>query len=219
MVRRTKVPPTINNQEPKETAMKTFFTHPDAALRIAAILGIVAVTLTMTGCSSTVLPGSSSKTQTQWEGYEAAKASYDKIKVGSTSEADVHALGFDPAKIPNVKYINYVDVVNIFGASFRMDDLPSGIRACVTAREDCHGYAIVVRDVQSQRDGNIPADLLGFQKNIHTTGWEFNTTIVMVGDKVVYKLWNGTPDINSRSHEFTPLGPMQNMGGIIPKPF
>jgi hypothetical protein len=194
-------------------------TQPTIALRIAAVLGTVAAALLLAGCASTVLPGSTSKTQTQWPDYEAAKASYDKIKVGAATEEDVHALGFDPAKIPNVKLINYVDVVNIFGASFRMDDLPSGIRACVSAREDCRGYAIVVRDVQSQRDGNIPADLLGFQKNIHTTGWEFNTTIVMVDGKVVYKLWNGTPDINSRSHEFTPLGPMQNMGGIIPKPF
>lgn len=195
-------------------------TDPNILVRnIVAVLGAVAAVLILAGCSSTVLPNTANNTQTKWDTYDEAKASYDHIKVGASNVDEVHKLGFDPDAIPNVKIINYVDVVNVFGASFRMDDLPPGIRACVAAKEDCKAYAITVREVLSQRDGNIPADLLGFQKNVKTTGWEFNATIVMVDGKVVYKLWNGTPDIQSRTHEFTPLGPMQNMGGIIPKPF
>lgn len=195
--------------------------QPAFAFKIAAILGTVAAVLLLAGCGGGmgVLPNSTNNTQTKWDTYTAAKASYDDITIGRTTEEEVHKLGFDPATIPNVKIINYVDVVNIFGASFRMDDMPSGIRTCVAAREECKGYAVTVREIQSERDGNIPADLLGFQKNVKTTGWEFNATIVMVDNKVVYKLWNGVPDIQSRTHEFTPLGPMQNMGGIIPKPF
>lgn len=195
--------------------------HPELAFRIAAILGAIAAVLLLAGCSGGggVLPTTNNATQSTWAAYTDAKKSYDLIAVGTTTEEDVHKLGFNPTTIPNVKLINYVDVVNIFGSSFRMDDLPVGIRACVAAREECKGYAVLVREITSERDGNIPADLLGFQKNVKTTGWEFNATIVMVNGKVVYKLWNGTPDIQSHTHEFTPLGPMQNMGGIIPKPF
>lgn len=195
--------------------------RPGLALRAALVLGAVAASLLVAGCSGGggVLPTTNNQTQNKWDTYTAAKTSYDHITVGVSSRDDVHKLGFDPAVVPNVKIVNYVDVVNMFGASFRMEDLPPGIRNCVTARDECRGYAVVVREISSERDGNIPADLLGFQKNVKTTGWEFSATIVMIDDKVVYKLWNGTPDIQSRTHEFSPLGPMQNMGGIIPKPF
>lgn len=183
---------------------------------VAAVAGLGWL---LVGCSSTVLPGSSNVSQSTWNTYADAKKAYDTVKVGESSLEDIRKLGFDPKVVPNIKVINYVDVVNLFGPAFKMDDLPGGVQACAKAREDCYAYAVRLQNVQSQRGGFIPADLLGFKKQVTTTGWELNATLVLVGDKVVYKLWNGTPDIKATNQEFNPLGPMQNMSGLIPKPF
>lgn len=182
-------------------------------------LALVTAAALLAGCTSTVLPATTNKSQSSWATYGDARQAYDAVKIGVSTVGDIKTLGFDPATIPNIKILNYVDVVNLFGPAFKMEDMPDGVRTCVKAREDCVAYNIQVRNIINQRDGFIPADMLGFRKEITTQGWEFNATLVTVGGKVVYKLWNGTPDILSHSKETTPLGPMQNMGGIIPKPF
>jgi hypothetical protein len=42
--------------------------------------------------------------------------------------------------------------------------------------------------------------------------------MVLVNKVVVYKLWTGTPEIESVENSVTPLGPMQNLGFLVPKP-
>ncbi len=106
----------------------------------------------------------------------------------------------------------------MFGSSFRYEDLPDGVRTCVASQDACVAYVVNVRLVNNKRGGNVAADLLGFRKHTDITGWEFQATMVLVNDRVVYKLWNGTPEIASSESQKTPLGPMQNMSGIIPKP-
>lgn len=181
-----------------------------AATTVAALL--------LAGCASSVLPTSNVASQSKWPTYADAKAAYDDVAVGKSTKGDITKLGFDPKTVPNIKILNYVDVVNLFGPAFKLDDLPEGIHKCVVAREGCYAYKVALQNIRANREGNIPADLLGFSKNTRTTGWAFDATVVMVNDVVVYKLWNGTPDIQSTSNESTPLGPMQNMGSIIPKP-
>lgn len=192
---------------------------------LGMVTGLITAAM-LAGCSSGgggmsmgVLPQSSNASQMPWQTYQDAQVAYEAVKVGASSEADIKSLGFDPAKVPNIKILNYVDVVNLFGPAFRIEDMPDGIKTCVKAREGCTAFAVRAQNVQNKRDGNFAADLLGFQKHTTTVGWEFNATLVLVGNKVVYKLWNGTPDIKASSREFNPLGPMQNMSGIIPKPF
>lgn len=180
-----------------------------AAATVAAVL--------LAGCSS-VLPNSVNKSQSSWKTYEDAKVSYDQVSVGRSTNGDIRKLGFDPKTVPNIKIMNYVDVVNLFGPAFKLDDLPDGIHKCVVARDGCYAYKVAVQNIHSNREGNIPADLLGFSKYTKVTGWAFEATVVMVNDVVVYKLWNGTPDIQTSNSESTPLGPMQNMGSLIPKP-
>ena len=178
----------------------------------------------LAGCASSpgmpgVLPENSNKSQMPWATYAEGQTAYDAVKIGASTLSDIKTLGFDPAKVPNIKVLNYVDVVNLFGPAFKMEDMPAGIKTCVAAKEGCTAYAVRATHVKNKRDGNIAADLLGFQKHTTTIGWEFTATLVLVNDKVVYKLWNGTPDIKASSREFNPLGPMQNMSGMIPKPF
>jgi hypothetical protein len=166
----------------------------------------------------TVLPSSSSVTASPWANYAEAKQAFDRIDTSTTKEALV-ILGFDPAALANTKQLNYVDIVNLFGSAFRLEDLPKGVKTCVEARETCNGYIIRSQNIKNKRDGNIPADLFGFRKQTSTSGWEFNATLVLVNNTVVYKLWNGTPNIESTNKESNPLGPMQSLDGIIPTPF
>ena len=185
--------------------------------KASAGLALVALlTSTLAGC--TVLPSSNTNTPSSWANYAEAKAAFDRIDTSTTKEALV-ILGFDPASLPNTRVLNYVDVVNLFGSSFRLEDLPKGVKECVSAREACQGYVLRSQTIKNQRDGNVASDLFGFKKHTTTRGWEFSATLVLVNNKVAYKLWNGTPSIETTSRETNPLGPMQSLGGIIPQPF
>ena len=181
------------------------------AIVLVALLGACA-------SSTNILPNSSNVSKSSWNNYAEAKAAFDRIDTKTTKEALV-ILGFDPAVLPNARVLNYVDVVNLFGASFRIEDLPTGVKACVKAREGCVGYVIKSQNLRSKRNGNVAADLFGFKKQTQTTGWEFSATLVLVNGTVAYKLWNGTPVVDTTNRESNPLGPMQSLGGMIPKPF
>ena len=61
-------------------------------------------------------------------------------------------------------------------------------------------------------------DLLGFRKKTEITGWEFDAIIVMIDDKVVYKIWAGSPMSAEHRDSKKPLGLLQsegNMGGLL----
>jgi hypothetical protein len=184
---------------------------------LTALLGLALV-----GCNSNgsrILPSSSNKNQTTWANYAEAKLSFDDVALNKTRRERLAQMGFDPTTIPNVKILNYVDIVNLFGSSFSLADLPEGVKTCVKARENCTGYVVVGQDIRNKRGGNVMADLFGFRRQTMTSGWDFNATFVMVDDLVVYKLWNGRPKIESTDKQVTPLGPMQSWSGMIPKPF
>jgi hypothetical protein len=191
-------------------------THTTTQKASAGLALVALLTTTLAGC--TVLPSSNTNTPSPWANYAEAKAAFDRIDTSTTKEALV-ILGFDPAGLPNTRVLNYVDVVNLFGSSFRLQDLPKGVKECVTAREACQGYVLRSQTIKNQRDGNVASDLFGFKKHTTTRGWEFSATLVLVNNKVAYKLWNGTPSIETTSRETNPLGPMQSLGGVIPKPF
>ena len=183
--------------------------------------GMMAIVMTLSsmvaGCS--VLPSTATSSKSKWATYEDAHKAYDTVVVDKTTRDDLQFLGFTPDGNANVRILNYVDVGNLFGSSFRPEDLPLGVKTCFAAQDGCSGYVVVVRNINNKRDGNVAADLFGFRKHIHITGFEFQATLVLVNNKVVYKLWNGTPAVESFEKQSTPLGPMQNLGGIIPKPF
>lgn len=190
--------------------MKTL-TNLTKMLVVLGVVGLVA------GCSS-VLPTTTNKSQSSWKDYQHAKGNFDLVKLEQTNAKDLNTLGFGSDQAPNTKVLNYVELVNLFGSAFKLEDLPKGVRACVAAREDCFAYIVAAQNIKAKRNGNVAADLFGFRKHTHTTGWEFKATLVLVKGRVVYKLWSGTPDIETFENTTTPLGPMQNMSGLI-KPF
>ncbi|PIZ29980.1 MAG: hypothetical protein COY40_05650 [Alphaproteobacteria bacterium CG_4_10_14_0_8_um_filter_53_9] len=176
------------------------------------------VSATVAACTS-VLPSSTNSTQILWKSYAEAKLAYDSVDVDVTRQERLVQIGFGPESVPNVHVLNFVDVANLFGSSFTYEELPEGVKTCIKARDKCVGYVVSVQNMKNQRNGNIAMDLFGFRKQTHVTGWAFEATFVLVHDTVAYKLWNGKPKIENLEKSVTPLGPMQNLGGIIPRPF
>ncbi|MFZ2619379.1 MAG: hypothetical protein WAX89_00700 [Alphaproteobacteria bacterium] len=182
-------------------------------------LTMLAAATLLGACASAVLPSGQSQSISPWKTFGEAKNAYDSITPHHTMRADLHKLGYDPGTVPNLSIFNYVDIMNKFGSVMDKNDLPDGMQSCLKARDNCTGYVARVQNLNHQRIGSVPKDLLGFGQKTMTTGWAFESTIVMVGDTVVYKLWSGTPDIETYEKKSTPLGPLQQLGGAIPKPF
>jgi hypothetical protein len=174
---------------------------------------LLVVASLMSACIS-LLPTQQEKTLQPWTTFEAAKASYDKIEPFSTSLDTVRSLGFDPFKTPNMKILNHAQVVQavlpqpIPDASL----IPPGILDCIKAREGCQGYFMEPNRLNKKRVGNFMLDFMNFRRDTITTGWKFGALIVIVSDKVVYKQWSGSPNIQEETLQRNPLGPLQGVG-------
>lgn len=173
--------------------------------------------LLLAGCA--ILPTTDVKNPSKWASYDEAKKAFDMTVLNVTTDKDLAFLGFTPDHTPNVQIVNYVDVVKSFGSAVKLEDMPVGVQKCFEARDNCSAYVVTVINTRAKREGNIPADLFGFRKYVHTSGWKFEATLVLVNNVLVYKLWNGTPEIESFEHQKTPLGPLQNLGGLLKSPF
>ena len=177
------------------------------------IVAVLLLALAGSGCSS-MLPKSTNITQSPWATYREAQLTFDKIIPGQTTNAELHDLQLDPEANPNIAILNYSDVLQKFvpHASISMADLDSGVRECISAKTVCKGYSIAQKSVYKAREGNFFADILGFQRETHTTGWSFNGLILMKDGVVIYKLTGGQPQIREQEHTKNPLGPVMGLG-------
>ena len=180
--------------------------------RILALLMCSLLALTA-GCSS-MLPNSKSVTQSPWASYRDAQLTFDKIIPGQTTNGELRDLQLDPEANPNIAILNYSDVLTRFvpNASIRMDDLDAGVRDCISAKTLCKGYSVVQKTTVKNREGNFFADILGFHRETHTTGWCFNGLILMKDGVVIYKLTSGQPNIVEHENVKNPLGPVMGLG-------
>ncbi len=172
-------------------------------------------TFAVAGCA-TLLPTEEVKVSGPWQSFEEAKAAIERIEPNRTSTADLRASGIDPEG-PNVQLLSYSDILLRFpmGVSAAQGPMNSGLHECLAAGKSCTGYAIGVRELQHDRTGSFWQDALGFKRVVVTTGWQFNALILLVGDRVVYTLYSGQPQV--REHEVSrhPLGPIQNIGDAV----
>jgi uncharacterized protein YceK len=177
------------------------------------ILISLALGILLSGCAS-LLPTQQEKTLQPWKTFEAAKASYDKIEPFSTNLDTVRSLGFDPFKTPNMKIFNHAQVVQAVLPQPISDEnlIPPGILDCIKAREGCQGYFMEPNRLNKKRVGNFMLDFMNFRRDTITSGWKFGALIVIVGDKVVYKQWSGSPNILEETLQRNPLGPLQGVG-------
>ena len=181
--------------------------------RLPALLASALACLLASGCSA-LLPHRRTVVHSPWATYRDAQLTFDKIIPGQTTNLELRDLQLDPEANPNIAILNYSDVLQRFvpHASISMNDLDAGVRECISAKTICRGYAINQRSVHKSREGNFFADVFGFERETHTTGWAFNALILMKDGVVIYKLTGGQPQINEREHVKNPLGPVMGLG-------
>ena len=180
---------------------------------VAALLALVL----LPSCSS-LLPSAVQITESQWHSYDQARAAFDAIKPGSTTQAELWQMGFDPFKYPNIKLLNYLDVTRQFliNDSIHLADLDAEIRSCIKARTLCQGYEVALGKSDRERIGNAFLDIFNFRRKTRTTGWQFRGLIVLEKDLVVYKIESGQPVIREFEDKTNPLGPLQDIS--LPSP-
>lgn len=164
----------------------------------------------LAGCN--VLPSDENHTKSPWSTFEEAKADYDLIIPNQTSLEDLKQLNYDPYTTPNITILTYVDIIKEFipNQSIKVTDLDPALQKCIAVRERCFAYRIKPTKRHSDRHGNFLLDLLGFRKKTNITGWEFNAIVVIVDEKVVYKMWGGSPMSVEHKDSKKPLGPLQS---------
>lgn len=192
--------------------------QPDMKFPLASLLtGLVAAVLVvlLAGCSS-ALPRVEKKQSSIWESFDEAKAAYDLILPGRTTRDELQRIGFNPYTSPNIRILNYLNIVNRFmpNDSITVDDLDPAVLRCIESRQSCQAYEARPSLVISQRTGNVVSDTLNFHRNVIETGWSFEALILLQDDIVVYKLWGGTPMLDEMTDHKNPLGPLQDTGGM-----
>jgi hypothetical protein len=177
--------------------------------------GTAAVLVVLLGvlvaCES-ALPYRRTVVESPWQTFGEAKASFDQIAPNQTKTADLEELGFDPYRNPNVSILTYMDVFRLFipNDGIKLEKQDPGVRACIAARERCTGLAVEPLREFDKEYGNFWTNFFGFRTKVELSGWLFGSTIVMVDDTVVYKLWEGNPAVLKRQDAVKPLGFLQD---------
>jgi len=180
-------------------------------------LAMIVLSLMFTGCAA-LLPHSTITTRSPWQNFDEAKLTYDKIIPGTTTVVDLKKLGFDPFLIPNIRILNVTEVEAIFlpNPSIKKEDLNLGIQKCIESEERCTAYQILPSILNVKRVGNFWLDLFTFKRHTVNTGWEFRGLITIVDNVVTYRdPPGGRPLINTDQVDVKPLGPIQEVGGVI----
>lgn len=185
-------------------------------LRLARTAGIAALAV-LSACGGGALPKSESVTQSRWPDFAAVMADYEKVVPGATTSAELRALGFDPLAAPNMRVLNYLDIMRHFLTTdaIKPSDLDPAVQRCIGAREGCTAYHVLLERIDRERKGSAVSDLFNFQRYTHETGWSFSALFILQDDRVTYKLWSGMPRIDRRMRQENPLGPVQEPASII----
>jgi hypothetical protein len=177
---------------------------------------ILALGFSLAGCGSMgVLPSTEETTESPFQDYKSAEDAYVQITPFQTTVGELKTRGLDPYTTPNVKVLNYLDLVPRFlpQQSVKKEDLDPAVQACLSARERCQGWLTEPSRISRDRTGNAALDVLGFERETTSTGWKAAMLVLIQDDVVVYKLWSGTPIINEVKRDTKPLGPFQDLSG------
>lgn len=178
---------------------------------IKIVVAITTISLVI-GCAN-LLPTVEQTTESRWKSYEEVKQSFDRIIPGKTMSVELREMGFDPFENPNIRLLNYLDIIQKFipNESIRLADLHPSIRACLKAQIACQGYEISPRFTHAKRYGNVILDVFNFRRKTRTTGWNFQGLIILNEDLVVYKIQSGQPSVLESEDKANPLGPLQDI--------
>jgi len=175
------------------------------------------VLLIFISCAN-LLPSSKVSVKSPWNDYDSAKVDYEKIIPGMTTVAELDRLGFNPYEAPNIRILNATDIINLFmpTPSIGIENLDPGIQKCIESKDRCTAYKIEPAILDSERIGSFWLDMFSFKRDTVASGWEFRGLITIVGNVVTYKdPAGGRPKISTQEIKKNPLGPLQDIGGII----
>ena len=177
------------------------------------------VALLLAGCSA-MLPHGEEIRVSRWSSFEEAKQAFDAVEPYVSDTTHLRGLGFDPDANPNVRILNYLEVLDrvLPDKVLTRDDLAPGLQDCVAAGEACRAFEVNQRETHNKRYGNFVADFLNFRRKTEIRGWEFNAVIVLRDKLVVYKIWSGKPNILEKETKTNPLGPLQGIGPDVVRP-
>ncbi len=173
--------------------------------------------LLFTSCAS-LLPSSKVTVKSPWKDYDSAKLDYEKIIPGITTVAELNKLGFNPREVPNIRIMNATEIIILFmpSPSIKIENLDPGIQKCIESKDRCTAYKIEPSLLESKRIGNFWLDMFSFKRDTVAFGWEFRGLITIVDDCVTYRdPSGGRPAISTEEIQRRPLGPLQDIGGII----
>jgi hypothetical protein len=175
--------------------------------------GVLAVLLLLSGCTS-LLPRGSSVTPSPFQTFDEAQAAVERLAPFRTREAELAALGFDPREGKNVTQIAYPEIVARLAphSGVPIDQLDGGIRACIEARAGCRAYLFRFDRVSRKREGGFWGDFLNIQRVTHTTGWWFETLVVVSDGVVLFRNYSGEAHMDKLERQTNPLGPLQSAG-------
>ncbi len=176
----------------------------------------------LTGCA-TLFPSSRNTIVSPWKNFEDIEAAYAKITIGQTI-TEVHKLGFDPRKVPNIEILNFVQMREEFipqNSAIRINNLPEEIQLAFKAKDRATAYKIEYSDINKEVAKKTAKSwwlyTIKFNRSIDKTGWQFKKgIIVFVDDVVAYKLKPGAkPKLQEKEEEKKPLGPFQELGDWV----
>lgn len=172
--------------------------------------------LIFSGCAA-LLPHSTNVTNSPWKSYKEVVIAYNKVVPHKSTVADIKKLGFDIYSTSNLKILSYVDVA-VATSTLKREGLGNGIEACLSVRDLCSGYVFEPQVANSNRYGNFWLDTFNFKRKTKESGWKFKASFLIVETVVVEKFWYGEPLINLDKVVVNPLGPLQELGNLIPVP-
>ena len=184
-------------------------------MRLRLLIVPLAV-LPLSACASWgILPSTVETTESPFQSYKSAEDAYSQVKPYVTTQKELKTRGFDPYTTPNIKVLNYLDLVPRFlpQQSMKQEDLDPAVQACLAAREHCAGWLAEPSISSKDRTGNVALDVLGFERETTETGWKASMLLLIQDGVVVYKIWSGTPAIRAVKTETKPLGPLQDLSG------
>ena len=177
---------------------------------------LLVILSTLTGCSKTFLPRETNTQVSTFETYQAAQQAYKTVIPGKTTLTELKRLKLTPDTGTNVSDINYIDIRNMFDPQSTGRYLPKAVRLCLHLYERCFGYVLHAGENHSKRTGNVLLDIFNFHRTTYLNSWRFNAFFIIKNKRVVYKLFSGSPNIQSVNEKTNPLGPIQNLS--LPSP-
>lgn len=93
-----------------------------------------------------------------------------------------------------------------------IDHLDPGIRACIEARASCRAYLFRFDRVRRKREGSFWGDFLNIRRVTHTTGWWFESLVVVSDGLVLFRNYLGEAHMEKVERQTNPLGPLQSAG-------